>query len=130
MCSQLFGVTGNGPINNVTTETVMCSQLFGVTGNVSINNIAFASKRYIKYLHRVVDERAFCVGMRLEVLHDEDRDFAYIVSPRQKYLGTAGVPLGRIGLPEEIAAAVSYLVSPSAAFVTGANLKIDGGLSA
>jgi 3-oxoacyl-[acyl-carrier protein] reductase len=46
----------------------------------------------------------------------------------QKYMGTASVPLGRIGLPEEIAAAVSYLVSPEAAFVTGATLDINGGM--
>jgi NAD(P)-dependent dehydrogenase (short-subunit alcohol dehydrogenase family) len=37
------------------------------------------------------------------------------------------VPLGRLGTPEEIAWAVSYLVSDYAAFVNGANLVIDGG---
>jgi 3-oxoacyl-[acyl-carrier protein] reductase len=46
----------------------------------------------------------------------------------QKYLGTAAVPLGRIGAPEEIAAAVSYLVSPGAGFVTGATLDVKGGM--
>jgi 3-oxoacyl-[acyl-carrier protein] reductase len=47
----------------------------------------------------------------------------------QKYLGTAGVPLGRIGVPEEIAAAVGYLVSTDAGFVTGATLDVNGGMS-
>jgi NAD(P)-dependent dehydrogenase (short-subunit alcohol dehydrogenase family) len=37
------------------------------------------------------------------------------------------VPLGRIGAPEEIAAAVAWLCSDQAAFVTGAVLSIDGG---
>jgi NAD(P)-dependent dehydrogenase (short-subunit alcohol dehydrogenase family) len=36
--------------------------------------------------------------------------------------------LGRLGRPEEIAAAAAFLVSPAAAFITGANLRIDGGL--
>jgi NAD(P)-dependent dehydrogenase (short-subunit alcohol dehydrogenase family) len=37
--------------------------------------------------------------------------------------------VGRLGLPEEIAAAVAYLASDDAAFVTGETLRIDGGLT-
>lgn len=40
------------------------------------------------------------------------------------------VPLGRIGKPEEVAAAALYLLSDESRFVTGAELKIDGGISA
>jgi len=39
-------------------------------------------------------------------------------------------PLGRIATPDEIAAAVLYLASDEAAFITGAALPIDGGLTA
>jgi len=39
-------------------------------------------------------------------------------------------PLGRLGRPEEIAAAIRYLASPEAAFVHGSCLVIDGGFSA
>lgn len=38
--------------------------------------------------------------------------------------------LGRYGKPEEIASAVAFLASPGAAYVTGATLTIDGGISA
>ena len=38
--------------------------------------------------------------------------------------------LGRYGQGDEVAGMVSYLASPEAAFVTGANLKIDGGFTA
>jgi NAD(P)-dependent dehydrogenase (short-subunit alcohol dehydrogenase family) len=39
-------------------------------------------------------------------------------------------PIGRVGLPGEIADAILYLVSPLASFVTGADLRVDGGLLA
>ena len=41
----------------------------------------------------------------------------------------ANVPLGRAGTPSDMAAGALYLCSPSAAFVTGANLIVDGGES-
>ncbi len=39
-------------------------------------------------------------------------------------------PLGRIGEPEEVAAAVLWLASPAASFVTATDLEVDGGLAA
>lgn len=39
-------------------------------------------------------------------------------------------PMGRLGTPEEVAAAAAYLASDDAAFVTGTALVIDGGLTA
>lgn len=40
------------------------------------------------------------------------------------------VPLGRIGKPEEIAMAALYLISDESRFVTGSEIKVDGGISA
>jgi acetoacetyl-CoA reductase len=37
------------------------------------------------------------------------------------------IPLGRLGEPDEVAALVAYLASPEAAFVTGADIAINGG---
>ena len=40
----------------------------------------------------------------------------------------AGIPLRRFGAVEELAGAVSFLLSPAAAYITGAVLRVDGGL--
>jgi 3-oxoacyl-[acyl-carrier protein] reductase len=40
----------------------------------------------------------------------------------------AAIPLGRMGTPEEFAAAAAFLVSPAASYVTGVSLLVDGGM--
>jgi 3-oxoacyl-[acyl-carrier protein] reductase len=44
-----------------------------------------------------------------------------------KNMWRASTPLGRFAAPAEIAAAVAFLASPAAAFITGINLPVDGG---
>ena len=49
------------------------------------------------------------------------------LDPARRQALQAGIPMGRFGLPEEVAAAVVYLASPAAAFMTGATLDLNGG---
>ena len=55
-------------------------------------------------------------------MNPADGDFAALVK--------ATSPLGRYGRPEEVAAAVVFLASPEASYITGATLNVDGGQSA
>ena len=54
-----------------------------------------------------------------------ERAFA---SEEEIQAGGQGIPWGRLGRPEEIARAVRYLVSPDADYITGASLRVDGGI--
>lgn len=47
---------------------------------------------------------------------------------RQAYSST--VPIGRLGRPDDVSAAVSFLASDAAGFITGARIRVDGGLTA
>jgi len=42
----------------------------------------------------------------------------------------ARIPLRRLGLPEEVAAAIGFLASPAAGYITGQTLHVDGGITA
>ncbi len=57
-----------------------------------------------------------------------DTDMTRALSDEQKKTLLGRIPLGRLGAPEDVAAAVAYLASPQAGYVTGAVLHINGGM--
>ncbi|MDB6027332.1 MAG: Short-chain dehydrogenase/reductase [Verrucomicrobiales bacterium] len=50
------------------------------------------------------------------------------MNPDERKAAVSKVPMRRFGKPEEVAAAVRFLASPSASYITGSVLKIDGGI--
>jgi 2-deoxy-D-gluconate 3-dehydrogenase len=55
---------------------------------------------------------------------------ALLNEPKARQTALSRIPTGRFATPQEVAAAVVYLASPSAASVTGHTLTVDGGLTA
>jgi 3-oxoacyl-[acyl-carrier protein] reductase len=51
-----------------------------------------------------------------------------LLTPEQREKVTALIPLGRLGLPEDVAHAALFLASPMASYITGATLDVNGGI--
>jgi 3-oxoacyl-[acyl-carrier protein] reductase len=47
---------------------------------------------------------------------------------KQRAALAANIPLGRLGQPEDVAAAVAFLASPGAAYVSGTTIHVNGGM--
>jgi NAD(P)-dependent dehydrogenase (short-subunit alcohol dehydrogenase family) len=76
------------------------------------------------------------LDIRSNSIHPAFVDTPMLVPLRERMGGEADaklgrqVPLGRIGVPDDVTNAVLYLASDESRFMTGAELKLDGGLSA
>jgi 3-oxoacyl-[acyl-carrier protein] reductase len=57
-----------------------------------------------------------------------DTDMTKALDDNQKAMLLGNIPLGRLGTPEDIAAAVAFLVSPAASYVTGSTIHVNGGM--
>jgi 3-oxoacyl-[acyl-carrier protein] reductase len=57
-----------------------------------------------------------------------DTDMTKALDESQKTMLLGNIPLGRLGTPEDIAAAVAFLVSPAASYVTGSTIHVNGGM--
>ena len=111
-----------GRIVNVTS-------VVGHTGNPGQANYAAAKAGILgfsKSLAREVGSRNITVNCVAPGFIETDMTRA-LAEEQVKRL-VEGVPLGRLGRVEDVAAAVAWLCSPGAAYVTGATLHVNGGL--
>jgi 3-oxoacyl-[acyl-carrier protein] reductase len=113
---------GYGRIVNVTSYT-------GLHGNVGQANYAAAKAGIIGLTKTAAKELAgFGITVNAISPNAETRMIDSIPDTRRKEIEQA-IPLGRFAKPSEMAAAVAYLASDEAAYVTGVVLPVDGGIS-
>jgi 3-oxoacyl-[acyl-carrier protein] reductase len=111
-----------GRIINVTS-------VVGAAGNPGQANYAAAKAGIVgmtKSLAREIGSRNITVNCVAPGFIDTDMTRALPEASRKALLEQ--IPLGRLGEPQDVAAAVAYLASPGAAYVTGTVLHVNGGM--
>jgi 3-oxoacyl-[acyl-carrier protein] reductase len=108
---------------------ISIASIVGLTGNPGQTNYAAAKAGIIgftKSLAREVGSRGITANVIAPGFIDTDMTRA--LNEEQRAGLSAQVPLGRLGQPEDIAAAVAFLASPEAAYITGETLHVNGGM--
>ena len=108
---------------------VSITSVVGLTGNPGQANYAAAKAGIIgftKSLAREVGSRGITVNAVAPGFIDTDMTRALAEAQRASL--NAQIPLGRLGQPADIAAAVAFLCSPDGAYVTGETLHVNGGM--
>jgi 3-oxoacyl-[acyl-carrier protein] reductase len=108
---------------------IFLSSVVALTGSAGQANYA-AAKAGLVGLARSIARELASRGITANVVAPGPvaTDMIASLSPERVADITAAVPLGRVATPEEVAAAVVFLASPAAAFITGAILPVDGGM--
>lgn len=108
---------------------ISITSVVGASGNAGQINYA-AAKAGIggltRSLAREIGSRGITVNCIAPGFIETDMTRALTDAQREALLGQ--IPLGRLGRPEDVAAAVVFLASPAAAYITGATLHVNGGM--
>lgn len=110
-------------------RVINIASVVGETGNPGQTNYSAAKAGifgFTKSMAREVASRGITVNAVAPGFIDTD--MTKVLPEEQKEALMKQVPLGRLGKPEEIAAAVSFLASPGAAYITGFTVDVNGGM--
>ncbi|MEU9987501.1 3-oxoacyl-[acyl-carrier-protein] reductase [Streptomyces sp. NPDC007971] len=109
---------------------VNISSVAGVHGHATQTNYS-ASKAGIIGFSRALAKETGRSGIRVNAVAPGfiDTDMVAEMNDKARKDALAGIPLRRMGTAEEVADLVAYLVSDRAAYITGAVLQIDGGIT-
>lgn len=125
-CGPLLKASGHGSVINM-------SSILGTTGGLGGSPAYSAAKGAVRTLTKSTAIRWAAKGVRVNSLHPGFTD-----TPMLEHAAQTGVlermlnatPMGRLGTPSEIAAAVAFLASDDASFMTGEEMHVDGGFTA
>lgn len=113
----------NGRIINI-------SSVVGTTGNPGQVNYCAAKAGLVGFSKSLAKEVA-ARGITVNCVAPGfiDTDMTQSLTDDQKQAIFANIPTERLGKPEEVAAAVGFLASPGAAYITGETIHVNGGMA-
>jgi 3-oxoacyl-[acyl-carrier protein] reductase len=108
---------------------VNITSVVGSSGNAGQANYA-AAKAGVAGMTRALAQEVGSRGITVNCVAPGfiDTDMTKGLAAAQIEALTGQIPLGRLGKPEDIAAAVAFLVSPQAGYITGTTLHVNGGM--
>jgi 3-oxoacyl-[acyl-carrier protein] reductase len=109
---------------------IQISSIVGSTGNPGQANYA-AAKAGLEGMSRALAQEVASRGVTVNVVAPGfiETPMTDVLDDAQRARLVGSIPLGRMGQPADVAAAVAYLASEEAAWMTGATLHVNGGMA-
>ena len=121
---------GGGRIVNITTIGAKQPRARSMPTTVTrAAGLAFTKALSKEYAAHNILVNTVCIGLIRSAQQDAKAAKANL-SAEQFYANLGrDIPLGRVGLPEEVANVIAFLASSAASYVTGSSINLDGGTS-